>query len=206
MAYVIDLLSKQRKFNGMKFSLRLATLIGLFILVFLSFGNIGKFTTDNFVTTKDIQKVAIGDIIDYVSFIGETDMEYPSFDFSGIMVGDEMEEANVWIVYFSLLIPLLTVASGAFIIWGFLSETKRNIGLKDKPTHTILYLWLAFTFKILAIASVIVLSKVFNFFTNEFMNESIKFNLSISMIVCAVLMLMLAIYQTATNRLQQYED
>ena len=147
--------------------------------------------------------------IEYGTFVSVIDSLYQksssglslfSTPFTNMFVSKRMQEANVWIIYFSLIIPLFVVTSLGFLITSFISEARDNLNMnEDDDSRAVMYLWVSVLFSILSVAAVIVVNQVSSHFFSEFGHEYLSLTLSPNIVVVTILLLCLAVFRSIIN-------
>lgn len=120
--------------------------------------------------------------------------------FINVFVGNKMQDANVWIIYFSLLIPLFIVTGLGFLLTGLYNEIKDQLQMHDdEDSATRTYLWISSAFFILAIVAIFVVNAVCNYFFTELYNDY-KIGIEANTYFIVVISLTLAIYRTIVHK------
>lgn len=189
---VIKIITGKAKFN----IYQLLTIIGIIIVFIFMNGSVGKFSNSKRRVYETIEYGTFSSLVDniYNEKIDNVDI-YRSV-FTNIFTSESMREANVWIMYFSLIIPVLVVVSLGFFIAGMISEIRYQLKMTDQEPNSCTFIWVSILFNFLTVAVVIIISAVFNNFLDEYNYTDYKFSISANLIIVTILMLGLAIYRT----------
>jgi len=189
-SYIIDIVSKERRFSGKIFVSKLISSLTLFVLIFIATSNVATFHYQSKRENINFGKFAL-----IYNHLRDSEVQIESSYFVRMFTTVGMKAVNEWVIYLALLIPILMTVTVGFLILVLISEISKHINLKKRNDYTTLFIWLAFILELSVISIITIVVKEFNAFITSY-GDNLNLQIGSGIIILTILTLALAIYKS----------